>query len=168
MKRPFFVLGYIGFLFFVCFGGCDGGNQNQVTSSNSAPVVITLIWDCNLGPGQCPKLSICGELMTSASTTISKSSKVRMISGTIDGISAEGFALHRGQLRSHPVFEVLSTTPEGHEGREILLEGQSSVEWRLVVEGGSGILLQHSSGKTMESGALLSPGLFKIRVWERQ
>ena len=150
----------------ICYSGCIPRTIKRY--KKPAPVEIKINWlEHTLSDGQL-NMSIGGGPMTSRSNKAIDGSQVSFISGTIDGMQAKGFVLSKERSPDQPVFRVLGAISERDGQPVALLEGRSSVKWRLVVEGTNSIRIHNASGKAMDSPATFTPGSFTIKATERK
>jgi len=158
----------LGAVFFVGLTCCDGCSQRTLPRdvATSAPVVVTLYWPGDPPPDGEIRTSVTGSLMTSSSDRPYEPSQIRWISGTIDDTRVRGFALYEGGSTEQPVFRVLQALSE-EDGRSLAtFEGESSVEWLLVVEGTDAARIRDTSREGMTPPARFSPGPFTVKAGE--
>lgn len=145
------------------FGVCIRENRGLEDEVNSAPIVLTLYEKTGVAPEEDPhNMSISGSLLSSSPSGLPEASEVEMISGKTHGVPATGFAVYTSSSRDKPVFSVLRGRSATDGKHTVVLSGESSVAWRLIVEDEDGVILQ--DGEAVKSANAFSPGSFEVQV----
>lgn len=145
-------------------GSKTGANGFEWRALSAEPVIITYYCDRSATFEGGPDRSISGSLMTSSSTGVCEPAEIRDISGTIDGTPAGGWAVHQEGIGNPPLFRVLEATKD-EDGRCVaVFEGQSDVQWQLVVKGESDVLIRTKDATAPVSNAVFSKGTFRVEV----
>lgn len=102
-------------------------------------------------------------------SSVSESSLVRKQSGSIEGRDADGWALHTESSGDQPVFQCLFLTSRENGRRMEKIVGESTVEWRFLVESTTDLVIRESSKETREANGayVFLPGSFDVDISER-
>ncbi|HBO45255.1 MAG TPA: hypothetical protein DD670_15265 [Planctomycetaceae bacterium] len=139
------------------FGACISEKRELQDETNSAPIVVTLHKKTSLESDKYPQMSV-----TQHGSLLSSSFTLESISGNVHGVPAQGLSVYTEGSKDKPVFSVLRGVSATDGKPTVVLGGESSVAWRLIVEDEDGVIVR--DGEAVKLANAFPPGSFELQV----